>query len=70
MKYYQVYVGNIGLVGESNDFEVAFDVFGEYLNQSMGNYGRASGESVAILDCGEPMTDYDYSPRKLEDKNK
>ena len=50
---YQVIVGNIGTVHDSNNPVDANKVYGDYKRQSEDGYGRASGESVTLLVDGE-----------------
>ena len=66
MKKYQVYVGNIGLVAETNNLVIARQAFRDFVAASKGNYGRASGETVFIMEDGEPMNKYDYQPVETE----
>ncbi len=47
---YQVIVGNIGTVYDGNDMIEANRTYGEYKDQSLSNFGRASGETVTMMD--------------------
>ena len=61
MKYvnqYQVWVGNIGLVHEGNSKTEAKVIFNEYQQQSKNGYGRASGESVTLLDQEDVIDEF------------
>jgi hypothetical protein len=58
MSNYQVIVGNIGLVHESNNLITARGAYGEYKRQSQSNYGRAAGEAVTLFKDGEPHVEY------------
>lgn len=58
MSNYQVIVGNIGLVHESNRCVEARGVYGEYKRQSAEGYGRAAGESVTLYKDDEPIVEY------------
>jgi hypothetical protein len=60
MPKYQVIVSNIGNVYDGSDFKVATDTYREYLAQSKDGYGRASGESVVLLEDG-----FQYFPAVL-----
>lgn len=46
---YSVIVGNIGTVGNFTNKAAARKCFNEYRKLSRAQYGRASGESVAIF---------------------
>lgn len=52
-KNYQVIVGNIGTVYDGNILKEALESYKEYRVQSASGYGRASGESVVMLENGE-----------------
>ena len=64
---YEVIVGNIGTVHEGQSGSEAKRVFAEYKDQSKSGYGRASGESVTILEDGEPILEHFGEQDKLED---
>ena len=54
MKFpFQVIVGNIGCVYNGVSRKRANETFNEYRDQSVGNYGRAAGEEVALFEHGE-----------------
>ena len=59
MSNYQVIVGNIGLVHESNRCVEARGIYGEYVRQSRQGYGRAAGEAVALFKDDEPVLEYE-----------
>jgi hypothetical protein len=47
---YEVIVGNIGSVCRTANPAYARKIYGEYKLASIGVYGRASGESVTLID--------------------
>jgi len=57
---FEVTVGNIGYVGGHNSLTQAYALYNEYKRQSEGNYGRASGEDVALWETGvnDPIATY------------
>lgn len=63
---YQVIVGNIGTVYSGGDEHAAQMHYSEYVNQSAGNYGRASGEPVTLMENGEPVHEYCGDVREIE----
>lgn len=64
---YMVYVGNIGNVLKTEDKEIAYKTYNEYIEQSKANYGRASKESVTLWLNGEIMEEYEGEIDKRED---
>ncbi len=66
---YQVIVGNIGKVFESDDLTLAMTIYQDYIDQSICDYGRVTGSPVTITDedDGEPILEY---ASKLVDMNK
>ncbi len=59
---YKLYVSNIGLVKETNDRE---DIFIEYLSYVLDvddDIGRASGETVTLMEDGEILKEYYGTP--------
>lgn len=52
---FEVSVGNLGTVYLGNHEAEAIAIFEEYAQMSLDNYGRVSGESVTLLDEGEPI---------------
>jgi hypothetical protein len=54
---YQVLVGNIGTVVDTDDHKEAVRTFHEYVRQANDGYGRASGESVVFMRDGEPVSE-------------
>jgi hypothetical protein len=65
---YQLYVSNIGLVKETNDRE---DAHIEYLSYVLGvddDIGRASGETVTLMEDGEIVKEYYGTPPKYSDE--
>jgi hypothetical protein len=55
---YQVIVGNIGTVCNTNIVNAAVGVYEEYVKQSKSGYGRAGGEPVTLLKDNEPYKEY------------
>jgi hypothetical protein len=55
---YQVIVGNIGTVLDTNDRHEVDSVFETYKAQSESGVGRAGGESVTIMEDGEPVKEH------------
>ena len=55
---YAVHCGNIGNVYTGHSRENALAVYNEYVSQSKANYGRAAGESITMLEDGEPCAEY------------
>jgi hypothetical protein len=49
MSRYQVIVGNVGTVYDGDSRDNAHLAFEEYVAQSRNGYGRAAGESVALM---------------------
>lgn len=47
--WYEVIVGNVGLVERTSLFDCARQTFENYVDISLSGYGRASGESVTLL---------------------
>lgn len=56
---YEVFVGNIGRVLETDNYEEAMAAFSEYVDQSESEYGHAAGESVTLFADGEPVEEYE-----------
>jgi hypothetical protein len=65
MSNYEVIVGNIGTVVETNNPIVARAAYGEYKRQSQSGYGRAANEPVVVLKDGE--VDIEYNPPYSEE---
>lgn len=55
---YEVIVGNIGSVYSGDDYSEACRIYGEYCHLSSEGYGRADGESVFLLEDGEPAEEF------------
>ena len=55
MPKYQVIVGNLGFVHECEDKAEARGIYLEYIRQSELPYGRAAGESIILMEDGEPI---------------
>ncbi len=62
---YQVIVGNIGTVCDTDSLVEAKHTFREYVRQSEKGYGRSAGEPVTIMDSNEPYKEYIPDPPKL-----
>lgn len=62
MKRYEVIVGNIGNVLQTNSYKEAKDTYNEYVQQSKENYGRAAGETVTLFDNKIDDVDSEYQP--------
>jgi argonaute-like protein implicated in RNA metabolism and viral defense len=54
---YQIIVGNIGTVLDTNDHRLAVVTFHDYVRQANAGYGRASGESVVFMRDGEIVSE-------------
>jgi len=68
VKKYQVVVGNIGHVLDSDNGREAMRTYREYIRQSKAEYGRASGEPVTLFADGEIRAEYfapKYPPSKV-----
>lgn len=55
---YQVIVGNIGTVYDGDSWNDAKRDFGIYKRKSIEGVGRASGESVVLMEDGEPRWEH------------
>ena len=55
---FEVLVGNIGRVYHGGLHRDALDVFTTYKKQSKQNIGRAAGESVTLMEDGEPILEH------------
>jgi hypothetical protein len=62
MKKYQVIVGNIGTVIDTNQLKEAIKIYSIYKNQSKGGYGRAGNERVTMMKDGEIK--WEFIPKK------
>ena len=51
---YQVLVGNIGEAIDTDDVEIATEVYNNYCQLSRTGYGRCSYETVTLMMDGEP----------------
>jgi hypothetical protein len=58
VKKYEIIVGNIGFVYETNNPIDARHVYGQYKRQSLSGIGRAGGESVTLTMDGEPILEH------------
>lgn len=66
---WSVNVGNIGNIDEDTE-EAARATFKEYVEQSKSGVGRAGGESVYLLQDGEPVEEYIGPQAELEASKK
>lgn len=57
---YEIIVGNIGSVLQTNQLRDALMTYSNYKQQSISKYGRAGNEQVTLLDQGEPL--YEHFP--------
>lgn len=60
MPKYQVVVGNIGTVVDTDDFGEAKNVFADYEQKSLTGSGRAAGQEVTLFEDGEIHTILNY----------
>ena len=58
MAFYEVICGNIGRVHTGNNPTDANDMYDEYVRQSKAGSGRAGGESVYLMEDGEPIAEH------------
>lgn len=55
---YQIVVGNVGTVKDTDNQAEALYMFEVYKAYSQTNYGRTAGEDVTLLVDGEPVKEY------------
>lgn len=55
---YQVMVGNVGTVLDTDNGFLANVEYGQWIKQSESNNGRGSGEPVTLMRDGEPKFEY------------
>lgn len=67
MAKYQVVVGNIGTVIDTDDLKEAQAKYDIYVEQSKSESGRAGGEDVHLLEDGEPIKDFMGSLNSTDD---
>jgi hypothetical protein len=67
MAKYEVLVGNIGSVINTDSLKDAQDAYVEYVEQSKSETGRAGGEDVHFLEDGEPIKDFMGSLNSTDD---
>lgn len=58
MEKFQVIVGNIGTVIDTNSRREAEATYNEYVKQSESGHGRAGGESVTLWEDGDPIDEH------------
>jgi hypothetical protein len=58
MDKYEVIVGNIGSVYSGNNLKEALQTYRTYREQSESGLGRAGGESVTLMQDGEPRYEH------------
>tara|TARA_R110000772_G_scaffold68730_6_gene152306 strand:+ start:67 stop:261 length:195 start_codon:yes stop_codon:yes gene_type:complete len=56
---YQVYVGNIGLVADTNELLDALKAFKDWVLMSKTSNGRAAGEPVYLMEDGDEFKTYE-----------
>lgn len=56
---YQVLVGNIGEAVDTDDVQIATEVYNNYCHLSRTGYGRCSYETVTLMMDGEPEKEMD-----------
>lgn len=62
---YQIVVGNIGLVLDTDVLSAAHASYLDYINASKDGIGRAAHETVTMFSGGEPILEY-YPPHDTE----
>jgi hypothetical protein len=69
-KTYQVYCGNIGLVHEGDDLEVARANYDDYVKLSKSSRSRAANESVYLFDTASDsiIAEHEVPEREYEDR--
>lgn len=55
---YQVIVGNIGTVADTDNRRAAFDCFLRYVDNSKSGYGREANEPVTLMEDGNPIHEH------------
>ena len=55
---YQIIVGNVGTVLDTNNQEEAHKTYNEYCEISKSGVGRAGREQVSLFEDGEPIQEY------------
>lgn len=58
MSVYQVIVGNLGTVHETENERDALFCARTYVDRSKGGHGRCAGEPVTVLKDGELVAEY------------
>lgn len=58
MKRFQVVVGNVGTVADTDDECEAIDCFAVWRDVSREGIGRAGNESVILMRDNEPLREY------------
>jgi hypothetical protein len=59
---YQLHVSNIGLVHETDDREDALIEYLSYVMEVDDDIGRASGETVTLMESGDILKEYYGTP--------
>lgn len=59
---YQVTVGNVGTVLDTDNWTDALHTYSNYRGQSQSGVGRAAGEPVTLMRDGEPYFEYGGKP--------
>lgn len=55
---YEVIVGNIGTVLETQDSDEAYNTYYEYVEISKSQYGSVAGEDVILFENGDILEEY------------
>jgi hypothetical protein len=63
--HYELIAGNVGMVHQGNDKEMAHCLFVDYVERSQSGRGRAAGEPITLLKNGEILLD--FLPTQTED---
>jgi hypothetical protein len=70
MAKYEVLVGNIGSVINTDSLKEAQDAYDTYVEQSKQDRGRACGEDVCLMEDGEPIKEHSGSLHDEEEMGK
>ncbi len=64
--WYEVHVGNLGLVHSGSAIRAARKAFNEYKRQSRSGYGRAAGERVTLRSNGWLIDEHEQRSQASE----
>jgi len=56
---FEVVVGNVDVVWRGSSHKMGAAEFNEWVENSQRGIGRAAGESVTLLENGEPIREYE-----------